>query len=134
MERKYAPLELALIEEGQFIDRINSDLSHIQQDLLSFVEEHADRAKGAKAVLTIQITLACENPTDGGYSIKALTKKTVPNRPASVSLCFGDEKDDGTPSLFVRKSGSDESIPQQGKLATDAGKTIDQETGEVLPG
>jgi hypothetical protein len=131
--KRHTPLELELIEEGGFLQRANADLMDVQKALLDFKREHKDAAKGAKATLTIQVTLICENPKEDLFSIKAQTKRTVPARPATVSLAVADEAQDGTPTLFVRRSGSDDAPPAQGKLCTDDGRKVDQETGEAVP-
>ena len=66
------------------------------------------------------------------FSVKAQTKRTIPARPASVTLAISAEDQVGQPRLFVRRSGSDDDDPRQGKLATKDGHVIDIATGEVI--
>jgi hypothetical protein len=129
---KYQPLELGLIDEGRFIGQANADLMNLQQTLLEYRETHGDAAKGAKAKLVIEITLACENPKEHLYSIKATAKKTVPNRPASASMAMSAVTDGGEPALFVRELGSDASPPTQGKFCTDDGRMVQGEQAEPV--
>ena len=128
--QKYTPLTLELINEGRFLADTHADLADLQERLLAFHDHYGDAAKGAKAKLTIEITLACESPGDNLFSVKAAAKKAAPNRPASTTIAVSDETEDGQPRLFVRRSGSDASTPRQGKLATDDGRTIDVDTGK----
>lgn len=130
--KRYAPLELGLIDEGRFVQQANTDLLDMQRRLLDFVKQHGPDAEKAKAKLTIEVTLVCESPEYEMFSIKAQTKMSLPARPANVTAAIADEDDDGKASLFVRRSGSDDVTPRQTKLCTKAGETIDTETGEVM--
>jgi hypothetical protein len=125
------PLTLGLIAEGRFLQAANEDLLDMQAKLLEYTTVHGDEAKGAKARLIIEITLAVEAPKDEMFSIRAVTKTALPSRPASVTLAVADETRDGAPCLAVRRSGSDELTPRQGKLATADGRVIDQESGKA---
>jgi len=129
--KSFTPLTVELISEGRFLDQANADLAELQEQLMAFRDEHQDRAKGAKATLTITVTLACEKPDDELFSVKAQTKRTLPARPADVTAAMGAANDDGQPRLFVRRSGSTRETPRQTRLATDDGRTVDTETGAV---
>jgi hypothetical protein len=131
MARTFKPLSLEGIDEGRFLAQVEGDLRKAQASLVEFVKKHGPESKGAKAKLTVEITLGCVNPTDMLFGIKASTKTAVPNRPPSVSLALSDEDDDGTPALFARSSGTSRAIPQQGVLTTEDGRVVDQKTGEV---
>lgn len=128
MRHNREPLTLGLIDEGRFIQAANEDLLAMQEKLLDYVTLHKDDAKGAKAKLIIEVTLAVESPKDEMFSIKALTKTSLPNRPANVTLAVADEDTDGVPCLAVRRAGSTEAPPQQGKLCTGDGRVIDPAT------
>jgi hypothetical protein len=129
-KRVFTPLDLSLVEEGRFIEQANADLMECQRRLLAFRKEYGDKAEKAKAKLQIEVTLVCENPEEELFTIKALTKTSMPSRPASVSVAMAAEGEDGEPCLFVRNSGSDAETPRQSKLATDDGRPIDIETGK----
>jgi hypothetical protein len=132
MKRVKVPLNLGLIDEGRFILLADRDLARLQETLLAYAAEHGAAADGAKAKLAIEITLAVDNADQGVYTVKGTTKVSIPARPASVTLAIGEESSEG-PRLFVNRSGSSAASPAQGKFATDDGRTIDPETGEVLP-
>ncbi len=129
--KQFVPLTLALVSEGDFLVEADTELATAQQGLLAFVRQHGERAAGAKAKVTLEITLVCDNPKAEAFSIKAQAKRTLPARPAVVSSAIGAD-DEGVPALFVRRSGSDEGDPLQGKLATRNGVTVNTETGEVI--
>jgi hypothetical protein len=127
---KYEPLTLGLIDEGRFLQLANEDLLNLQAQLATYVAQHKERADKAKAKLIIEVTLCVEKAEGDMFSVKALTKTTLPNRPPSVSFARGDETQDGVPCLGVRKGmGSDKTDPTQGKFCTDDGR-IPAKAGE----
>lgn len=128
----YVPLELALVDEGRFLAQANGDLAELQEKLVKFMQKYGDDSKKAKAKLTIEITLTCEDPKNSFFSVKASTKQTVPNRPPSVNVAMLGLTDDDRDCLWVHRSGATEVPPQQGKICTRAGEMIDQATGEVI--
>jgi len=125
-------LELGLIEEGELLKAVNDDLKAAHQAIAAYMEEHGDRAEGAKAEMNLKITFKVENVDTGMVSIKGTTKVVSPTRPASVSMAMSEEDDEGFMGLFVKKSGSEAASPRQGSLCTQAGEAVDSETGEVL--
>ena len=126
------PLGLQLIEEGLFLQQADADLRGLERELVAFRREHGKLAVGAKAKLTVEITLTCAKEDDNAYYIKALTKKAMPARPANVTVGIAGETDEDGDCLFVRASGSTPDSPKQAALATQDGRTIDPETGEVV--
>lgn len=135
MATKLVPLEIGLIDEGRFEKEINEDMRKLQSILVKYVKQHGESSEKAKAKLTVEIQLTVMSPSDMHFNIKATTKMSVPNRPASMTMAMADEGDAETePALFVRKSGSSKATPAQGALTTQDGRKIDQETGEVLGG
>jgi hypothetical protein len=131
---KFTPLQLGLIDEGRFIAQADSDLSHLQEEMVGFMREHKGLAKKSKAVLTLKITLTCEDVENRTFSVKAEANKKVPSRPASLTLALEGEDDHETPCLFVRRSGSTDDSPAQDVLATKDGRTVNPETGEPVEG
>ena len=129
--KKLTPLSLSLVDEGLFISQADADLMDCQKTLLEFRDRHGNKAKGAKCKLTIEVTLCCENSEEELFSVKAVTKKSLPARPPSTTIAMSAQKDNGEIALFVRRSGSTDTTPRQSVLSTQAGETVDVETGEV---
>jgi hypothetical protein len=82
---KYTPLTLAMIDEGRFLQDADADLVKIQQALLEYRDAHKGECEGVKAELTIKITIACTNAVEGLFSVRAVPKLTMPNRPETVN-------------------------------------------------
>lgn len=129
--RKFAPLTFDLIEEGRFARSVDEELGEIRRALVAYVKKHGEAAEKAKAELSIKITLQFDGGPDAeDYSIKCTLSTKRPGRPALVTRAFEEVEQDGTPTLFVRASGSDANPPRQMKLATDDGRVVDQKTGK----
>lgn len=133
MGKTLTPLSMDLIEEGEFMDNANEELREVQSKIIEHVAAYGSEAtKKSKAEL--QITIVIAPAGDGAaYSVKTSFKKKLPGRPSHVTLGIADREQTGELALFVRKSGSDDVSPKQGKLATNAGEVIDEETGEAKP-
>jgi len=129
---KFTPLELSLIDEGRFMAQANNDLLDLERRLVRFMDTYGEKAKGAKAKMTIEISLAVEDPGDELVSVKAQIKKSIPASPASATLAMVAEDDKQQRCLFVRRSGSSAVEPAQQVLSTDDGQAIDQKTGKVI--
>jgi hypothetical protein len=129
---KFVPVSVSIIDEGRFIESANLELMGLQQKAVAYVKKHGDKAKGAKSKLTLEVSLECENPEDGSFRIKTGMKTTLPSPPAKVTIGMADKTQDGKDALFVRNVGSGKDHPRQGILATEDGKNVDMETGEVL--
>lgn len=128
------PLRLDLVDEGRFLVEANEDLEGLQRELIAYVGKHGkDRAKGAKAELTLRIVLKFDGKDPTDYSVLATSKKAVPARPPSVSKALGGGRMDEEGRLWVLASGSSGSTPKQGKLCTDDGREIDPVTGKAAP-
>ena len=125
--RRMVPLTLELINEGDFLREAQHALGKIQETLIHHAAEYRGDAKGAKAVLTIKVTLKNEStggrPDERAFSIKGETSASVPGPPATVTLAKHADDEEG-PRLFVRRTGSSESHPAQGILATQDGRTV----------
>lgn len=141
------PVELDLLEEGRFMNRLNRQLQRLARRFIKYVQEHPGDADGVKAKLTIEVSIANDYIKDTSYpqyTVRTDCKETFPAEPTVVTLLKEQAASDGQPMLFVRASGSDASPVEQRKLCTDEGRTIDQASGkavdhigpggEVLPG
>jgi len=129
---KFVPLNSRLIDEGEFLGDVDQELRELQVAISKFRRLYGEKAKDAKAKLTIEIEVKIEDCDEDAYSIKTTMKATHPKRPASVSIAMGGETEDGELALFVRTAGSDKTTPRQGKMFTQSGRTIDPITGEVV--
>ena len=135
MPNAYKPLAPELIDEGRFPGQVRQSLAEVQAALLKHYETYGDRTNSGKAKLKIEIALVWERKKDMEvplHSIKVEFKKDLPQPPASVGLALASEDHEGRPCLMVQASGSRSEDPRQGRLCTDDGRTIDQETGEVV--
>jgi hypothetical protein len=132
MATKFKPLTLEGVEEGTFIDDADQEFAELQKKLIAFVRKHKDKAEKAAAELCMKLTIKCENPDDHLFSVKSAFSMKLPCRPAAVSAAIADADDEGDDVLFVQSSGSSRGNPRQRKLATQDGRTIDQETGEPI--
>lgn len=131
---KFTALELALIDEGRFLAKADEDLRKAQAHLVRYLAEHKGLAVKAKAELTLKVVLTCEEtePENQMFSVKAISTTKLPNRPATVTLALPGQDDEDEPILFVRRSGSTADTPRQRVLATEDGRAVDTETGEVI--
>lgn len=130
---QFVPLTGQLIDEGDFLKRLDKELADLSDTIVRFCHEHGAAALKCKGELNIKLALKIENPEDLAVSLKISMKPVPPQPPATVSMVMGGVHDDGKKmALFVRASGSDRSHPKQLKLATHDGRIIDQDTGEVL--
>jgi hypothetical protein len=130
---RFKALTLGLVEEGRFEAEIDVAMAHLQAELIRFVQQHGpEKAKGAKAKLTVGITMQFEGPNKEDFSVKGTLQQSVPSRPAVVTRAMADLDDEGLPVFFVRASGSTADSPTQGVLTTDDGRVVDTATGEVL--
>lgn len=135
MGKTYAPLTVELIEEGNFVEHVNEELTKVSNALLSHVAKFGVAGtKGAKAKLVVTITLEHEGTSDGDYEIETKFKAETPARPKQTTRAVheADEKT-GEELLMVRASGSDESSPRQLKLATLDGRAVDPDTHKARP-
>ncbi len=132
MAKKMAPLEVGLIDEGQFLKELNEELMASIKELLGYKKKHGkDLTIGAKAILQARITLKLEETDDGMVSIRTDIKRQLPARPPRVTTAMEDVEQDDTPTLFVRKTGSGADDPRQAVLTTKEGELVDPSTGEI---
>jgi len=127
----FVPLELQLIDEGRFIGKIDEAIVAGQAAIMEYGEKYGTRAEKAKVVITASISLVCVKPEQRAYGCVAQVKMSVPSEPASASYLTAGLNQTDQKVLFCRKSGSSADPPEQGKLCTADGRTINSETGEV---
>jgi hypothetical protein len=123
--QKLVPLELQHIEEGRFLDDVQTELADIQRTLIAFKDKHGENADKAKASMTIKIEASYLADGDM-YIVTGELKKSLPGRPKSSNVALASETTDDQPALFVRVSGADAADPRQSKLCTDDGREVPQ--------
>jgi hypothetical protein len=121
---KFKPLTLDGLEEGEFVSDANTEFAKLQKQLVAFCRAFRDKAEKAAAVLTLKLTVKCEEPDSGLFSVKSSMCSKLPTRPDGVSVALVAEDSDGEECLFARESGADEGNPRQTKLATKRGETL----------
>lgn len=126
----FEPLSIDNIEEGDFVNEINRTLLDVQHKLAAYREKYGDKSKKATAELVVKIKLRIEEPDQDLFSIHTSLAPKVPLRPSRVTVATEAFDQNGRPALFVRKSGSDEDDPRQGKMFDGKGRAIKQATGE----
>ena len=58
---RFVPLDLELIEEGQFVREANEGFIELQQHMIAYVNKHGkELAKGAKGKLMMAVTIQFE--------------------------------------------------------------------------
>lgn len=127
MATKFKPLTLDGLEEGEFIGDANTEFAKLQKGLVAFCRAFRDKADKSSAVLTLKLTVKCEQPDSGLFSVKSSMSSKLPSRPDGISAALVSEDEDGEECLFARESGADESHPRQTKLATRKGETLSVE-------
>lgn len=129
---KFEPLRLELVEEGAFLEAINKCLAEIQAEHIRHVKQYGqEAAKKSMSQIKMALQLRFEGRDENDFSVKGTIRKEVPARPPAVTTAISDEEQDGTPSLFVRRTGSTKDSPKQGILATKKGRVVDPDTGEI---
>ncbi len=129
----YTNLTFDLIEEVRLKGELEEELKIVMRALCRYRKKYGDEAQGAKAQVTLKVTLKIEDPKDEFYSVVSTLESKMPGRPQRATLAIEGTDDKGRPILFSRKSGSSKDHPDQQKLCTDAGEAIDPETGEIIP-
>lgn len=129
----YTNLTFDLIEEGRLKGELEDELAKVMTALCRYRKKYGDEARGAKAQVVLKVTLKIEDPKDEFYSVVSTLESKMPGRPQRATLAIEGTDEKGRPILFSRKSGSSGDHPDQQRLCTDAGETIDQDTGEIIP-
>ena len=128
--RKFVPLTIDLVEEGELISDFNDSFRDLQTALIDYVAKHGENAEKAKAVITLKVTLGVASVHDDQFTVASSLNVTMPKRPTRASLALSAVDDDGVPSLFARASGTTKEEPRQQRLCTEDGRAIGTD-GEV---
>lgn len=131
MASKYSALSIDLIDEGRFVKEINDATQKAAKGLLEYQRKHGkDRTRGAKATVTVKVTIAADKETDA-FMVRGDIQEKIPSRPPVIDLAIEECDDAGNDTLFMRKTGGTADSPRQGVLTTREGEVVDQVTGEV---
>lgn len=134
MSSPFFELSLSGIEEGRFLDDANGELIRLQSELLKHIRKYSEsETAGASAELTIKVKLQSLKDPPDMFAVKTSISTKLPGRPDHVSAAVVSENEKGQPTLFCRRSGTNKDDPRQGRLSTEDGREIDQETGEAAP-
>lgn len=123
------PLKIANIDDQKFLPAVEEKFREVQEKLTRYVQTHQTKAIGAKAVLTVKVTLAVEKTCDP--SVRAEVETKMPADPPALTFAeFGS--DEHGPCIKVQRAGSFSDTPRQKRMFTDDGRMIDPNTGEIL--
>jgi hypothetical protein len=132
MATKFKGLQFSLIDEGRFERECDEELQSLMKQLIQYKRKYGkDKAEGAKAVLTVKVSLQFDGRDDADFSIKGTISKQTPARPPSLTVAVEGDEQDGEPTLFVRASGSTDDTPRQSVLSTKDGRVVDLKSGET---
>ena len=127
--RKFLPLRLGLVEEGELLEEFDETFKKVQRNLI----EHVKRFRaGGKASVSLTVSLGVTDVEQELFSVETKVSSKLPSRPARMTLATIATDDDGQETLFCRVSGTTAEEPRQGRLCTDDGRAVDHDTGEVL--
>ena len=112
---QFTEVKLDLIEEGQLLKDFDAELANIAQQIILHVQKHGNAAKGAKAKLSLELTLEVTSVEDETFGIASGIKKKLPERPRKSSLALASEKD-GRQVLECRASGTSYDSPRQAHI------------------
>lgn len=127
-------LNLDLIEEGEFKDSANEELTSLQRALLRHVKKYGpERTNKAKAKLVITIELTRSKLDPNAVEVATRFDRKMPGRPTHTTIAIAAEAKDGEMTLFVRRTGSTAEPPEQMRLSTNDGRGVDPETKEAIP-
>lgn len=104
----FVPLELGLVDKGEFLEQANTELLNLQGEMIKYVSKHKDKSEGAKAKLTLELTLSVEDPGSRAFGIKSQIKYTKPASPPKTAMVIGGQTQNNEDRFFV--SNQDEEV------------------------
>ncbi len=124
----YVPLKLANIDDQQFLPTVEEKFREVQERLARYAQKHQAKAIGAKATLTVKLTLLIEKTEDP--SIKAEIETKVPSDPAHMATAWFGHDEHG-PCVQIEKISTHEGPSRQRTMFTPDGRVVDPNTGEI---
>lgn len=121
---KYTEVQIANIEQGDFLKNAEGAFCELQKSIVQFVKENK---QAATATLTMKIGIK-SNAAGGFLILTDIDKKTPKKQNITVAL-VADDTVDGQQRLFAQASGTNEGDPDQGLLTLEDGTPIDHSTG-----
>lgn len=128
-QNPFKVLELQDIEEGLFLRDLNQSLKMLQSRFICLAKQYQ---APCKAHLIAKISLVFD-PEASAYSLEASFKWIEPPPPPITAILEESTKIyNGHPGFAIQKSGTVHGEhPRQGKLFTQSGEEVDQESGEI---
>lgn len=130
MNNPFVKLSIDRLNDCTFVDEMNRKLAEAEQSLHDYLAKHGDAVKKAKADVKVKVTLSYDRQSGWGIVTEPM-EVVKPKDPPKSTVTFRGRNAEGQPVLFVQRSGSTTSHPQQSRLCTDSGARIDPETGEI---
>jgi len=118
----YAPLTVALIEEGNLEKDLQEEFAAQMREHVAFVKKYGEDADKSTSELVLKIKLKYDG--EDGFSVKSTVDHKCPGRLPHVTRARLDVTEDGEEVIVVRRAGSDHNEPRQAKLATVDGRAI----------
>ena len=127
MATNFCQVDLAHIEEGDFIKECDEQFRDMQSKLINFVKTH-DRDSDATLVVKIKL----QSNQKQSYFIITDIEQKLPRKPVNITTALPQiSPADGEPCLFAQQTGTHEFDPHQLTLTTKDGRTVDKNTGEI---
>ena len=112
------PLNLQLIEEGQFLRDADYELRRLASAMAAHVDQHGDAAKKAKGKLTMTVEFSVDRVKGGVFAVESSISLKLPGRPNDVTAAVATtDRVTGELTLCVRDSGSTPGDPTQCHLS-----------------
>jgi len=124
----FIPVELGIIERGNFEKEVKEAFAKLQRDFVAFVDEHEVSAKASLSVgieLNFKKTSTAGKSFEGNYGIITKIVPTLPKKPSGVTTAFVGENKDGHRTLFTQSTGTSKGNPKQLVMADGDGAAVE---------
>ena len=121
---KYSEVQIANIEQGNFLKNAEKAFVELQESIIQFVKENK---QDATATLSMKIGIKSNK---GGFIILTdIDKKPPKKQNVTVAMADTDTLEGNQMRLFCQTSGTNDGDPDQGLLTLEDGTPIDHSTG-----
>jgi hypothetical protein len=119
-----------LLNDQTFYEDLEKSLAKAREGLAKWIEDYPDLP--GKSEMTALVKLGYD-PKTGSVAVTSFKVKApgLPDKTTLLSV-VRDEANGDKVHIMCQAAGSTKSSPQQGRLCTDDGRRIDQETGEIM--
>jgi hypothetical protein len=123
MGSKFVPVDLQLIEGGEFLGDAERSFAEVQDAVI----KHA-RKYSSNAVIKGSLTLTVEVlEKDGAYAVTTAITKKLPGRPKKHTSAMADELQAGGFGLFAQSTGTNTDNPRQRRFQEEFEDEEDEE-------